>query len=333
MNKTELQKALEIVKPGLANKEMIEQSNSFAFMKGRVVTYNDEISISHPVEGLEIEGAIQAEELYKLLGKIKKDEIEITTKGNEIILESGRAKAGLTLQQEIKLPLEEIGEQGKWEKLPENFLKHMKFAMAACSHNMHKPALTCVYVNEDIIEAADGYRIARCQLEEKMPVRTFLIPATSVVELIKLELEMIADGEGWVHFQTDEGTIISCRVFEDKFPECSHFMNVEGVPITFPKTINEVLDRAAVFSKRDHFLDEHIIITLEDKRLKVSSESDSGWFEEDINTKYDGDPVTFSIIPYLLKDILAETLTCTLGENRLKFKGVNWEYLSMLGNE
>ena len=67
LNKTDLQKALEIVKPGLANKEMIEHSTSFAFIGGRVVTYNDEISLSHPVEGLEIEGAIHAEELYKLL--------------------------------------------------------------------------------------------------------------------------------------------------------------------------------------------------------------------------------------------------------------------------
>jgi len=268
-----------------------------------------------------------------LLGKIKKDEIEITTKGNEIILESGRAKAGLTLQQEIKLPLEEIGEQGKWEKLPEDFLKLMKFAMAACSHDMRKPALTCVHVNEDIIEASDAYRIARCQLEEKMPIKAFLIPVTSVAELIKLKPEMITEGEGWVHFQTDKGTIISCRVFEDKFPECEHLMDVEGVPITFPKTINEVLDRAAVFSKQDKPVDEHITITLKDKRLKVRSESDSGWFEEEINMKYDGDPVTFSIIPYLLKDILMEILTCTLGENRLKFEGENWEYLSMLRNE
>ena len=48
MKKAELIKALEAVRPGLANKEMIEQSTSFAFMKDRVVTYNDEISISYP---------------------------------------------------------------------------------------------------------------------------------------------------------------------------------------------------------------------------------------------------------------------------------------------
>ena len=331
MKKTDLQKALEIVKPGLASKEMIEQSTSFAFMEGRVVTYNDEISISHPVEGLEIQGAIQAEELYKLLNKLKSDKIEITTKKNEVLLESGRTKAGLTLQQEIKLPLEEIGEISKWKTLPEDFLRHVQFAMAACSRDMSKPVLTCVHVTKDgIIEGSDNNRIARCALEEEMPVKTFLIPATSALEVVHLHPTKIAKGEGWMHFQTDEGTVLSCRTFEDKFPDCTQFMEVEGVSVIFPKTINEVLDRAAVFAKRDYFLDETVLITLKDRRLKVKSKSESGWFEEEINFKYDDDPVTFSITPYLLKDILSETLMSVLSEDRLKFEGAGWEYVTML---
>jgi hypothetical protein len=71
MKKTDLIKALEAVKPGLANKEMIEQSTSFAFMEDRVVTYNDEISISHPLKGIPIVGAIKADELYAFLSKVK----------------------------------------------------------------------------------------------------------------------------------------------------------------------------------------------------------------------------------------------------------------------
>ena len=149
MNKTDLQNALEIVKPGLANKEMIEQSTSFAFIDGRVVTYNDEISLSHPVEGLEIEGAIQAEQLYKLLSKIKQDEIEVTTENAEIIFQAGKMKAGLTLQQEIKLPLDEISKPGKWKTLPDDFVKYIRMAMQVCSQDMSRPVLTCVHVNED----------------------------------------------------------------------------------------------------------------------------------------------------------------------------------------
>ena len=117
MRRSDLLAALETVKPGLSNKEMIEQATSFAFLGDRIVTYNDEISISHPVQNLNIEGAVQAEELYKLLSKLKKEDIEITTIDNELQIKCGRTKAGLTLQQEIKLPLEEITGKRKWKKV------------------------------------------------------------------------------------------------------------------------------------------------------------------------------------------------------------------------
>ena len=84
INKTELQLALEKVKPGLASKEVIEQSTSFAFMGNRVVTYNDEISISHPVKGLEVMGAVKAQALYSFLSKVKRDEIDVEWEENQL---------------------------------------------------------------------------------------------------------------------------------------------------------------------------------------------------------------------------------------------------------
>ena len=89
INKTNLQTALEIVKPGLASKELIDQSTSFAFMGDRVVTYNDDISVSHPIEGLNITGAVKADKLYALLNKLKQEEIEVEICGGEILLKSG----------------------------------------------------------------------------------------------------------------------------------------------------------------------------------------------------------------------------------------------------
>ena len=73
INKAELQTALEKVKPGLASRELIEQSTSFAFMGDRVVTYNDEISISHPVAGVDINGAVKAQALYDFVSEVKKE--------------------------------------------------------------------------------------------------------------------------------------------------------------------------------------------------------------------------------------------------------------------
>lgn len=333
INKKELLSALEIVRPGLSSKEIIEQATSFAFIKGRVITYNDELSISHPIKGLELEGAIQADNLYKFLGKIKKDELELELKGNEIILTTGRAKAGLTLQAEIKLPLEEVSGKKVWEDLPENFNKFVSFAMTSCSRDMSRPILTCVHITkEGIVEASDSYRITRCDLKDQMPIDDFLLPANTAVNVVKLQPTQIAEGKGWIHFRTEEDTIISCRIFEDKYPDTSPYLKVKGVKITFPQTIKDVLDRAMVFSKREHLLDEIVNLTLDNRKLIISAKSDSGWFEEDVNFKYEGDKIVFSITPHLLKGILSETGECVLdeGKTKLMFEGDSWCYMTLL---
>ena len=336
INKSQLLEALEIVKPGLANKEIIEQATSFAFMKDRVVTYNDEISISHPIEGLDLYGAIQAEALYKFLGKIKKDELDLELKDNQIILTTGRAKAGLAIQAEITLPLEsEISEKGKWKKLPENFNKFMFMAMNACSKDMSKPLLTCVNVRKDgIIEGCDNYRIINCDFGMEMLVDTFLIPASSVADVVKLQPTKIANGKGWMHFLNAQDTIISCRIIEEVYPSTSHLLNIKGIRLILPNTTNEVLDRAMVFSKRDRALDEMVDVSIADRRFKMTAKNDSSWFEEDVNMKYDGEPIQFSITPHLLKSILLETKECLISDNNsvLKFEGEGWQYMSMLRN-
>lgn len=332
IKKSELKKALEIVKPGLANKELIEQSTSFAFMGDRVVTYNDDISISHPIPGLELTGAVKAEKLYQLLGKLKEEDITIEVSDSEILLKSGRAKAGLTLQAEIKLPLEEeIKYAEKWKKLPEGFIKAVKTSMSSCSKDNSRPVLTCVHIRKNgAIEASDSLRIMKIQLAGENPLENFLLPTSAANTMIGLNPTHIAKGNGWVHFKTKESTILSCRIFADKFPETEKWLKVVGEKITFPKEILGALERANVFAKRDHLLDETLAITLETKRLKVRGEAEDGWFEETARITYTGEPLTFYITPYLIRSILSDTQEGILSSNMLKFEGKDWEYVSLL---
>lgn len=331
INKTELKQALEIVKPGLSNKDIIEQATSFAFIEGNVVTFNNEISICHPVGGLELSGAIKAEELYNLLSKLKDDEINIDVKDNEILLTSGKSKAGMVVQAEVKLPLEEIGKIENWLTLPSDFLKHLKFTIASCSKDMSRPTLTCVHINDEIIESSDGFRITRCTLEEMVPVPKFLLPASSAIQVVKLQPTEIASGNGWVHFKTEQGTVISCRTMEGEFPSTiTDWLKTEGTTLTLPQTTSEVVEKSLVFSKRESVLDEKVDITIANRRLKIRSESETGWFEEELNIQYKGEPIIFSITPGLLKGILSETSECVIGDTKILFTGNNWVYLAML---
>lgn len=331
INRQELLNALEIVKPGLASKEIIEQSTSFAFMGDRIVTFNDEISISHPVEGLNLVGAIKAEEFYGILNKLKKEEITIVLKENELILKSGSSKAGLVLQAEIRLPLDEIEKIDGWGALPSNFVEAIKFTVHATSRDMSRPILTCVHINKDgFVEASDSNRVAFHELIKEMPVDTFLIPSHTVLEIIKMKPIKVAKSPNWIHFKTKEGTLISCRIFVDEFPDTKQILKVKGKKIEFPETVQEVLDRAAVFAKREQALDENVTITLEDNYMNIESKSDFGWFKERIKINFDLIPLSFSITPNLLVHILNKTKTCTISDTMIKFEADLWQYVIAL---
>lgn len=331
MKKQDLIDALEVVKPGLASKELIEQSTSFAFVDGRVVTYNDEISISHPVEGLDLTGAIQATELYAILKKLKQDEIEISVNENEIVLSAGKVKCGLLLQSEIKLPLTEIDEIQKWKTLPAGFIVAMQMAMMSCGTDNSKPILTCVHIHPEYIEGTNGFALYKSIMTTRFIKAPILIPATSASILSRFAPAKIAVTDGWVHFKSDNGAILSCRTFADKYPDTSKITKITGVLLTFPKTIMAILDRATVFGKHGaKVTDEDVDIIIDKKKIKISSKSESGWFEESANIDFEGERLSFKIMPSLLKGILASTTSCLYCGHALKFEGENWVFISML---
>lgn len=332
IEKAQLIRALEIVKPGLSNKEMIEQATSFAFMGGRVVTYNDEISISHPVAEMDITGAVKADELYQLLGKIKQKEVSFEMDDNEVRITAGKARAGITLQQEIRLPLDEIGETGKWKRVPKNLKDAMRFAMFSCGRDMSRPVLTCLHVTGSHVESCDNFRLTRSALESELPVKEFLIPASSVKDLLNYDFIAVAEGTGWIHFKTKESTVFSCRVFEDEYPKVDGLLKVSGHSFAFPASLDEALKRAAVFSKRDSVIDEKVVVSIQKSVLKIRSEDESGWFEEDVALAADSkvDDVEFAINPGFLSDMLARQTTCELAKDRMKFIGEGWEHVVML---
>jgi len=332
MKRIDLLQALEIVKAGLTSEEgPVEQGTAFVFIKGRIYTYNDVVSISTSVDDLpeELSGAIHAKELMKLLGKLQSDEIQIEVNDAEVLMKSGRAKAGFTLQQEIKLPLDEIGERGKWMKLPEEFTKALGFTMTTCSRDASRPVLTCVNIRSDgRLESSDNLRISIYQID-KMPTKTFLLPAVAAQIITKYAVTHIAEGSGWAHFKA--GAVeFACRVFDDNFPNVDSTLEVEGTAVELPIKTQEILDRAAVFCTQEQILDQKVTVTISEKRLKMRANGDTGWFEEETNMAYRGNQLSFVINPNLLKTILGQTQSCIAGERCLKFTQDKWQHVVAL---
>lgn len=334
VNRKELLDALNIVKPGLSNKEIIEQTTSFAFVDGRVYTYNDEISISHPVANLGEDGAIHAEELFKFLNKASAEEITVDKTDKEIIFKSGRSKVGFTLKREITLPLNvELTKKEKWKPLPDRLKHALHFVAHTCSKDMTDPKLTCVHINKQgFVEGTDNFRIAHFKLGKKLPIGTLLIPATSAVEAGKLDPIEVCQGDGWVHYRNEDKTIFSTRVLKENFVDTSNILSKQkgGIKLNFPKELLEVLEKAQIFANRKNVIDESVDVILKKNSITISSKSDNAWFKEKLDIKYKGKDFEFRITPYLLQDILKETLECTLYNDRLRFNSEHWTYVTAL---
>jgi len=283
------------------------------------------------LESIELDGVIKAEELYKFLGKVKSKEFDVVVTDTEIVMKAGRSKVGFAMTKELLLPLdEEISQKEDWENLPANFLTACKFAASTASTDMSDPKITCVNIKADgTIEATDNYRLIIWKLDEEMPIETVLIPAVSIKEVVRLQPTQVAQGTGWIHFKNTEGTVISCRVFDEGFVNVGNInTSIKGKQITFPKEIVEVLSKAQIFSQEKK-QDGSVTLTFKGRRILVQSESESAWFKE--NLPFDEDvEFVFSITPYLLKDILNETMQCTVSKGMLRFEGEQWVYITSL---
>lgn len=329
VNKAELLAALEKVKPGLANRELIEQATSFAFLGGRVVTYNDEISVSHPVQDLDVTGAVKAETLYSFLSRVKEDTITMEIDDNQVKITAGKSVAGLVFEQEVKLPVEEVGEIGTWHPVPEDLVTGLKMCHPCCTKDMSLGVLTCVYVNGRVMVGSDSYQIIKYQLDQEVALDPFLLPASSAQVLSKYRITEIASGQGWVHFKTEDDTVISSRVFDGDYPDFDVHFEFDGGEVEFPKGTTEALERAEVFSKSDLAIQDMPVVTIEitKSRVKISAQDESGWFKETLQVKHTGEPIKFTTNVQFLLALLGQSPSCVYGEGRVRFTGEKWTHL------
>ncbi len=329
LKRMELIAALEEVKPGLASKDIIAQSTSFVFVSDSITTFNDEISVWKPFKS-GIEGAVRANELYSLLGKIKDDDIEIGIVENELIVKAGRKKAGIKLEAEIMLPLDEVDiEHTKFTKLPANFLKAISIASYCAAKDLSKPLLTCVYIDGDVVIASDDFRIIQVNFDSEIKSEPILLPASVVKFLGKYDVKRLSHSPGWIHFHADDGLIFSARVLAGKFPEVEQFLQVKGKDLHFPSGVLEMLDRAGVFTAGS-VNGDFVTVIVEDRTMTIKGEGDYGWLQETANCKYKGDKIEFSVDPAFLIDILKDLKKCVVGDGALLFEGDNFKHVVSL---
>ena len=329
IEREELIQALEVVEAGLASTEVIQQGASFIFHDKRLFAFNDVVAISAP-SPLDIEGAVQGRELITFLKKMKNKTVDISVDEKQLMIEAGKTKAGIRLQEEILLPITTIKPKGGWNELPKNFVNAMTFTQFSIGKNDHRPLLTCLHVKDDFAESTDGFRATRYTLSEKIDDE-FLIPYGAVKDVITFKPTHYNLTPGWVHFHNEEEILFSCRTFPDpsEFPDTNRIFDLEGPAIELPEKLGDILERAAIFTmeKDGH---KSVDIQIEDGWIKARGEGDRGWSEEETRVRYKGGLIHIKINPQFLLQAFSKLNNMVVGENSVELIGDSFRHVIML---
>lgn len=322
-----LLEALDAVAPGLGDEDAGEQATAVAFTEDGIATYNDEIAVRHPLR-LDFTGAVRAEELRGILGKMRDEEIEISVKAQELQFRAKNKRGGLPLQAEIRLPIQNAELPDEWFPLPGNFMEAVKLAQYSAATTNTRPVLCAVHAKGNVVEAADGIRLTQCSLDGDLN-QDLLIPTRSTKHLIKYPFVKFHKAPAWMHFATESGTIFSCRTMDGTFPDTAKVMHIEsGVELTFPEGVTDALQRASTFTGgfiRVKNIEAYFLEVKVDPKgyVLITAQGDKGWFRERIPMEgFSGeDVVAFRVHPDFLASILSKIRNVIIGDRSMRFDG------------
>lgn len=330
VNREKFLSVLESTSPGLAARELIEQSGCFAFRAGKVATFNDEVACfaASPL-GTELEGAVAAKPLLDLLSKLPEDELDVQKAEGKLLIKGKGRRAEIVMEAEVKLPVEAVEEPSDWIKLEPDFLEGLGIAHAVAATGKDANfVLTCVHIRPDCLEACDNFQAVR------YPVKTgtkesCLIRWSSARHVPPLGMTEVSFGKSWIHFRNAAGLMLSCRRWQEQYENLDPIFDCDGDKITLPGGLAEAVDKAKIFSS-DNSESDQIFVRIKDGRLLIRGEGASGRYEEQRKVEFKGD-CSFLIAPRLLVEISQRATDCLLGPGRLKISAGKFTYVSCLG--
>jgi len=318
MKKQELLKALKQVIPGVG-KDMIPGADSFLFDKDWIRTYSDTISISYPFKS-EINCSIKANEFFKVLQKMKSDEIEMELKSDTGIADNLHtfpegAPVSVTrsalivrdditelkmnlIESQITSLIESLGIDAiEWKKVPKDFITGISKCLFSVSSDVSLGVLCGLFIGGNDIISSDNYRASWFEMDKKMD--SFILPLEALNELIKFEdIKEYGINESWVHFRNEENVIFSSRLIEGEFPseKIKEFFEVSGDEYSFPDELSKSLDRVDVmaFEKLGTF--SYISLEVFRGKLVVKGERDFGSIKDKLKIEKDSLPEDFKLM-------------------------------------
>lgn len=323
-NRQLLLAALESVSAGLASKEMVQQGSCFVFSKGRIHTFNDEVSasIKSPIQ---LEGAIAAAPFVDLLSRLAEDEIGLEKADGEIRLFGKGKKAGVRMENDVLLPIDSVDIPTEWKPVPEGFAEAVSIVKSCASSEASQFVLTCIHIHPEYLEACDRFQISR------YPVATgveSLVRAQSLAHMVSIGAQEICLTDSWVHFRNPSDLIMSFRRYLEDYQNLDGFLSQEDTePIVLPGGLEDVVNKTSIFSK-DNSRGDMVLVDLQHDTIIFEGRGATGWYKEKKNVAYSGPPVKFLIAPKLLLEVASKSNECRVGAGKLCITTQKFRYVT-----
>lgn len=316
-----LKKAMPGIESGNA---VLQGADAFIFHNGKIFTYNDSIAVSIPLEidGLVdegIEGAVHADEFYKILSKFSNDELNfVVTEENSWVIKCGKAKFEMMLMDfDFSERLNGVTPDEKnWKPIPEDFVE----GIGTCKMMANKTPMSGIYFGNGSIVSTDGFQINRYVFKNKIELPVFWISDNSANELLKFSgIKEIQSQGVWIHFRLEDGSIFSVKTLDaGKFPieKIEKLMDTsepkeDDLNAVFPSELFEAIDRADTFAMD---ISEHsaIRLTLSSEKIEVTSERSSGKYAEKVawgeDFKGEIEPIEMYVDPVMMSFVAKKSL-------------------------
>lgn len=333
INRKELLNKLQMVAVGLADKESVPQSLCFAFDNGRIFTFRGDVGVCTPFpQGDALKCAVPGQMLLALLRKMSSDEVSLELAEGQLHVKGGRVKAKLLVNADVTLPFDEyIQPPTKLEKLPytpKQFSEGVKTVTFSICNDTQTMQLYGVHIGSDsegtFIESTDRTRMTRRYISDKVCEINLKIIADYIKSLVSIEPVEYAHHKGFCYFKCKDGTIYACTVPEKDFPDLKKTLTecekVEMVNVTFPASVESILDIANDFAVDAMAVDGRLLVTVEEGKAKFYVKGDHGEFSERCKVKHSGD-IKFSFHPKKLQEVLQMGLRTKISERVIVVSG------------
>lgn len=310
------------------------------FYNGKMFAYSYNLSLlavsSSPLE--DIQCSVHFCELIGILGKMSTTDIDVSIEDGHFLIKAGKAKCGIRIYDIADSgPHEVINACESVERVPVfpslfNALQNAVF----CTSKNEWNELFNLHVSGDV-RACNGSTAVILDLPdgETVPPEC-LIPSSCVSALSKYNFTHMGVSDSYYVFFDADGLMFCVRKNEHSdFPDFSVFLKkaLEGVQFVFPREIGDIVRKVTIFANKDKTdydrILQPVLISLKPNRITCKGTGDYGWYEEVVQTEYDGENMEFLVDANTMLNMLPGIEEARYGNNMVYSKGKDFQYIFM----